>query len=154
MLKILICLIITFISSQSWGQKLEVNGKEYVHGEKIIDKISFEDLLKNDVEAYEYYAKSQKQYKEAKILGFSSLGLFAIGIWSFSLDALDPSIESSMLIFSSYVVGTAGIITKIKAKRNKATSLLLYNHNRSDDEQTYKIDLSLQGNGLGLTYSF
>ena len=157
----IILIVLSLISFTVLSQKLEIKKGKYVYKNSQIDKAEFEVLLSTDQEAYVHYIISQKEYKSAKKMGLSSVALFATGIASIGVFGLKGSLMdlrlhplSTMLLLSSYASGTFGIVTRIKANRNKEISILLYNHNEHTIGHTYEIDILWKGSGIGLTYSF
>jgi len=79
--RLIIIIIIALIGVTAFSQKLEINKGKYFHGSSPIEKMEFEQLLKNDADAYSYYTKSQSQYKQAKWLGLSSIACLPIGLF-------------------------------------------------------------------------
>ena len=148
----------------TYGQRLIPIGDNFLHGEKYITKDQAKGIIKDHPDAYEYYSKSQNQFASAKVFGVTSIVTLSSGLLMSIAAAPAALISESaastvgfglILMLSGCVSGTVGLIKKKRAKRNLELSLIIYNQQYKEyGNSDYDIDLSINGNGVGLTYSF
>lgn len=155
-------LTITFTTTKA--QNLIPLGDHYLYGENYISKEHALEVIQKDPEAYYYYQKSQNQFSSAKALGVTSIVTLSSGLLITLVSAPAAIISDRtattagfglLLMAGGCLTGTIGLVKKKHANRNREKSLILYNQfNSQFKKDEYSIDLSFNGNGGGITYTF
>lgn len=154
-------LILTISNIQS--QNLIPIGEHFLYGDQYVTKGQVKSIMQEKPNAYRIYNKSQNQFKSAKAFGIVSIVSLSSGLLITSISApfaffSDEAASSAsfglILMLGGCVSGTIGLVEKKSAKQNLEKSLILYNQGKNNDKQDYGLDLSINGNGAGITFTF
>jgi len=170
--RILFVSLFLSVSNQMVGQTIKKSSFKNLYGyqNEIYDIQGLGKIIKQQPQAFQLYSQGQKRLVTAKVLGYTSLGAFALGGLTATLDPSDDCFifcistgEAVAIVLWSTVVpicGTIGVIMKLSSNKKFQDSIVQFNESADsrldsvDDSSGASLSLGASQNGIGLTIQF